>query len=97
MDGGTVMDASTVKSQVDLGLATEWGNWELRVTEWGDGVTTVEAMRNVDDGLIRYTEENDLIYPVAPPLAKIRDDLDRWEQGKAEAAFEAWLGRVFGG
>lgn len=84
-------------TSVELGLTTEWGDWHLTVCEWSDGVTTVEALRNVIDGPARYTEESDLTYYEPPSIMRIRNDLDAWEQGKAEAAFEAWLGRVFGG
>jgi hypothetical protein len=86
-----------IVSQVDLGLATEWGDWELRVCQWSDDAVTVEALRKVTDGPLECTEENNLIYPVAPSLAKIRDDLDRWEQNKAEAAFEWWLRSQYNG
>lgn len=91
------MDASNVRGQVEMGLATEWANWELRITEWGDGVTTVEALHAITDAPFPVVEEVDFIYPMAPPLAKIRDDLDANEQHKAEAAHAEWMRRVFGG
>lgn len=91
------MDASNILNQVEMGLATEWGTWDLTITEWGDGVTTVEALQGDPTAPFAVVMETDLIYPMAPTLAKIRDDLDASEQNKAEAAFQAWLGRVFGG
>lgn len=90
------MDTSTVRGQVEFGLATEWGDWELRITEWGDGVTTVEAMHPIMDAPFPVVEEVDFIYPMAPPLAKIRDDLDANAQHKAELAHAEFIRRAFG-
>lgn len=78
-------------TSVELGLSTEWGDWHLTVCEWSDGVTTVEADRKVIDGPADYTEYSTLTYYASPSIMRIREDLDAWEQGKAEAAFEAWI------
>lgn len=90
------MDASTTLAEIRMGLATEWGDWELRITEWGDGVTTVEALQAITDAPFPVIEETDFIYPMAPSLAKIRDDLDASEQAKADVALADWMRRTFG-